>query len=52
LTSEIYNMDWYNTKNLKLRTFVLFWLTQKQTPVQLSGAGIVKGIRPVMLQVN
>jgi hypothetical protein len=52
LTSEIYNIDWYNTKNLKICKFVLFWLARSQTPVQMSGVGIVKVNRQVLLQVK
>jgi hypothetical protein len=52
LTSEIYNIDWYNASDLKICKFVLFWLTQAQIPVQMSGAGVVKVNRPVMLQVR
>ncbi|KAJ3632642.1 hypothetical protein MTP99_009636 [Tenebrio molitor] len=52
LTAEIYNLDWYNARDLKICKFVLFWLTQAQTPVQMTGAGIVKVNRPVMLQIH
>jgi hypothetical protein len=51
LTSEIYNIDWYNTNNLKMSKFVLFWQTQSQIPLKMSGAGIIKVTRSVMLQV-
>ncbi|KAH0808349.1 hypothetical protein GEV33_014442 [Tenebrio molitor] len=50
LSLAIYSIDWYNTKNLKICKFVLFWLAQSQTPVQMSGAGIVKVNRYVLLQ--
>jgi hypothetical protein len=52
LTLQIYNIDWYNAKNLKICKFVLFWLAQSQTPVQMSGAGLVKINRQVLLQVR
>jgi hypothetical protein len=52
LTLQIYNIDWYNAKSLKICKFVLFWLAQSQTPVQMSGAGLVKINRQVLLQVR
>ncbi|KAJ3632640.1 hypothetical protein MTP99_009634 [Tenebrio molitor] len=52
LTLEIYNIDWYNTKDLKVWKFVQFWLAQSQTPVQMSGAGIVRVNRQVLLQIQ
>ncbi|XP_068902921.1 odorant receptor 43a-like [Tenebrio molitor] len=52
LASAVYNIDWYNTKNLKIRRFILFWLQKTQTAVEMTGAGIVKVNRPVLLQVR
>jgi hypothetical protein len=52
LTSAIYNIDWYNTEDLKIKRFILFWLQRTQMEVQMSGAGIIKISRPVLLQVR
>jgi hypothetical protein len=52
LTSAVYNIDWYNTEDLKIKRFILFWLQRTQMEVQMSGAGIIKISRPVLLQVR
>ncbi|KAJ3656437.1 hypothetical protein Zmor_015516 [Zophobas morio] len=52
LSYAIYNIDWYNAKLPKNRKFVLFWLRQTQIPLEMTGAGILKINRPVMLQIQ
>ncbi|EFA04733.1 uncharacterized protein LOC103314627 [Tribolium castaneum] len=52
LSFEIYSINWYETKNLKIRKFVLFWIMQTQIPVQMSGGGMLIVNRPLVLQVQ
>jgi hypothetical protein len=52
LAVEIYNIDWYNARSLKIHKFVLFWLAQAQIPVQISGAGILMLNRALVLRVS
>ncbi|KAJ3645160.1 hypothetical protein Zmor_022842 [Zophobas morio] len=51
LANEIYCLDWYNSPNLKIRKFVLFWLMKAQKPVQMSGGGLMTVNRNVFLQI-
>ncbi|XP_044268810.1 uncharacterized protein LOC123013990 [Tribolium madens] len=52
LVFHIYNINWYETRNLKIRKFILFWLMQAQVPVQLTGGGMLTINRTLMLQIQ
>ncbi|XP_064212959.1 uncharacterized protein LOC107397885 [Tribolium castaneum] len=52
LITQIYDINWYDSPNLKIRKFILFWLMQAQVSVQIKGAGVLVLNRPLMLQVQ
>lgn len=52
MVNEIYNVDWYNSDDPKVRKFVLFWLMKAQDPLRMSGGGLLNVDRTVFLQVG
>ncbi|EFA04731.1 odorant receptor 7a [Tribolium castaneum] len=52
LLTQIYEVNWYETPNLKIRKFILFWLMQAQVSVETKGAGLLVVNRSLMLQVQ
>ncbi|XP_044267779.1 uncharacterized protein LOC123013370 [Tribolium madens] len=52
LALQIYFINWYETKNLKIRKFILFWLMQAQVPVRMTGGGMLIINRSLMLQIQ
>ncbi|RZC40286.1 7tm 6 domain containing protein, partial [Asbolus verrucosus] len=50
LVNEIYNIDWYNTNNSKISTFIIFWLMNAQKIPRMTGIGLLYVTRDTYLR--
>ncbi|XP_015839546.2 uncharacterized protein LOC100142608, partial [Tribolium castaneum] len=50
LADSIYDVDWYNAKDPRIRKHILFMLMKAQEPLRLTGAGLFDVNRNMLLQ--
>ncbi|RZC41627.1 7tm 6 domain containing protein [Asbolus verrucosus] len=51
LADAIFDVDWYNAKNMKMRKHILFMITNALEPLGFTGAGLFDINRTVFLQI-
>ena len=52
LVCSIYGIDWYNTNDKKILTFVIFMIMNAQKSLYITGMGLFRVNRTVLLQVS